>query len=240
MNRSRRLGELDSRTFERRLTSNPLVIVPVGALEAHGPHLPLAADQIQAEATAASLAERTDALVAPTIAYGSAPGARRFPGTVSLSMAQLGTHVAGVLSELGRSGVRRILVLSGHAERGHMSALREAADDAMRLHPNLRVVVLSDYDFVYELRGRESPATDGHAGLLETSRVLALAPETVGPERPVVENRRSPFLPGPGTEAEWSESVMGDTRPASAELGRRLQAHVLDRLTETVASLLPA
>ena len=44
--------------------------------------------------------------------------------------------------------------------------------------------MLSDYDFVYELRGRESPATDGHAGLLETSRVLALAPETVGPETP--------------------------------------------------------
>ena len=240
MNGSRRLAELDSRSFERRLKSNPLVIVPVGALEAHGPHLPLGADQIQAEATAASLAERTDALVAPTIAYGSAPGARRFPGTVSLSMAQLGTHVAGVLSELGRSGVRRVLVLSGHAERGHMSALREAADDAMRMHPNLRVVVLSDYDFVYELRGRESPASDGHAGLLETSRVLALAPETVGPERPVVENRRSPFVPGPGTEAEWPESVMGDTRPASAELGRRLQAHVLDRLTETVATLLPA
>lgn len=240
MSGSRRLWELDSRTFERRLASNPLVIVPVGALEAHGPHLPLGADQLQAEATAASLAERVDALVAPTIAYGSAPGARRFPGTVSLSMAQLGTHAAGVLSELARTGVRRILVLSGHAERGHMAALREAADDAMRAHPSTRILVLSDYDFVYELRGRESPASDGHAGLLETSRVMALAPETVGSARPSVENRRSPFLPGPGSEAEWPESVMGDTRPATPELGRRVQAHVLDRLTETVAALLPA
>jgi creatinine amidohydrolase len=240
MNRSRRLFELDSRSFERRLAGNPLVILPVGALEAHGPHLPLGADQIQAEATAAALADRVDALIAPTVAYGSAPGARRFPGTVSLSMAQLESHVAGVLSELARTGVRRILVLSGHAERGHRAALREAADDAMRGHPGVRVVVLSDYDFVYELRGRDSPASDGHAGLLETSRVLALAPETVGPERPVVENRRSPFLPGPGSESEWPESVMGDTRPASAELGRRVQAHVLDRLVETVAAQLPA
>jgi creatinine amidohydrolase len=237
---SRRLSDLDSRTFEQRLSSNPLVIVPVGALEAHGPHLPLGADQIQAEATAASLAERVDALIAPTIAYGSAPGARRFPGTVSLTMAQLGTHAAGVLTELARNGVRRILVLSGHAERGHMAALREAADDAMRAHPATRILVLSDYDFVYELRGRESPASDGHAGLLETSRVLALAPETVGAARPSVENRRSPFLPGPGSETEWPESVMGDTRPASPELGRRVQAHVLDRLTETVAALLPS
>lgn len=231
---------MDSRTFERRVASNPLVILPVGALEAHGPHLPLGADQIQAEATAASVAERVDALIAPTVAYGSAPGARRFPGTVSLSLSDLEGHVRGVLSELARSGIRRILVLSGHAERGHMAALREAADEAVRASPGLRVVVLSDYDFVYELRGRDSPATDGHAGLLETSRLLALAPETVGPDRPVIENRRSPFLPGSGTEAEWPESVIGDTRPASAELGRRVQAHVVDRTVETVRSLLPA
>ncbi len=121
-----------------------------------------------------------------------------------------------------------------------MAALREAADETMRTHHATRVVVLSDYDFVYELRGKESPATDGHAGLLETSRVMAVAPETVGPDRPSVEYRRSPFLPGPATEAEWPESVMGDTRPASAELGRKIQAHVVDRLVETVGTLLPA
>jgi creatinine amidohydrolase len=236
---SRRLLEIDSRSFERRLASNPLVILPVGALEAHGPHLPLGADQIQAEATAFALADRVDALVAPTVAYGSAPGARRFPGTVSLSLAELGTHVGGVLGELARGGVRRILVLSGHAERGHMAALREAGDRTMREHPKTRVVVLSDYDFVYELRGRDSPATDGHAGLLETSRVMALAPETVGAERPVVEYRHSPFVPGSPSEGDWPESVIGDTRPASAELGRRVQAHVLDRLVETVRTLLP-
>lgn len=215
------------------------MILPVGALEAHGPHLPLGADQIQAEATATALAERTNALIAPTLPYGSAPGARRFPGTVSLSISQLSTHAEGVLTELARSGVRRVLVLSGHAERGHMAALREAADGAMRAHPGLRAAVLSDYDFVYELRGKESPASDGHAGLLETSRVMALAPDTVGSERPVVENRRSPFLPGSPTDEEWPESVMGDPRPATAELGRRVQEHVLARLEETVRTLLP-
>lgn len=237
---SRRLLELDSRTFERRLASNPLVILPVGALEAHGPHLPLGADQLQAEATALALAERVDALIAPTIPYGSAPGARRFPGTVSLSLAELGTHVGGVLGELARGGVRRVLVLSGHAERGHMAALREAADRTVLEHPKTRIVVLSDYDFVYELRGLDSPPTDGHAGLLETSRVMAVAPETVGSDRPVVEYRHSPFVPGSPTEADWPESVIGDTRSASAELGRKVQNHVLDRLAETVRALLPS
>ncbi len=216
------------------------MIVPIGALEAHGPHLPLGADQIQAERTALELAERVGALVAPTLPYGSAPGARRFPGTVSLSMAELGTHVEGVLRELARGGVRRLLVLSGHGERGHMAALREAADRAMSAYPGLRVVVLCDYEFVYELRGREAPASDGHAGLLETSRLLALEPGSVGAERPVVDYRHSPFVPGSPSEADWPESVIGDTRPSSAELGRKVQQHVLDRLVQTVGALLPA
>ena len=239
MSPSHLLADLDYRTFEGRLASNPLVILPVGALEAHGPHLPLGSDQIQAEATAAELAARLDALIAPTLPYGSAPGARRFPGTVSLTIAQLETHVEAVLSELARSGVRRMLVLSGHAERGHMAALREAADGAMRAHRSVRIVVLSDYDFVYELRGKDSPANDGHAGLLETSRVMALAPGTVGATRPKGENRRSPFLPGTPTESEWPESVIGDPGPATPELGRRVQDHVLRRLEETVRALLP-
>jgi creatinine amidohydrolase len=234
-----RLLDLDSRSLERRLAANPLVIVPVGALEAHGPHLPLGADQIQAEATALALAERVGALVAPTIPYGSAPGARRFPGTVSLSLAELGTYVYGVLGELARTGARRILVLSGHAETGHMASLREAGDRTAREHPGVKVVVLSDYDFVYELRGKESPASDGHAGLLETSRLLALAPDRVGSERPNVEYRHSRFVPGSPSAADWPESVIGDTRPASRELGEKVQQHVVARLVETVERLLP-
>jgi creatinine amidohydrolase len=240
MSPSHRLLDLDSRTYEQRLRTNPLVILPVGALEAHGPHLPLGSDQIQAEATAAELAGRLDALIAPTLPYGSAPGARRFPGTVSLSIAQLETHAEGVFGELARSGVRRLLVLSGHAERGHMAALREAADAAMRAYPTCRIVVLSDYEFVYELRGKESPPNDGHAGLLETSRVMAFAPDSVAAHRPAGENRRSPFLPGTPTPEEWPESVIGDPGPATAELGRRVQGHVMRRLEETVRALLPA
>jgi len=236
----RLINELSSRAWERELARTPLVILPVGALESHGPHLPLGADQIQAELTAVALAGRVNGWVAPTLAYGSCPGARDFPGTLSLSLAELATTATGVLRELGRSGVRRVLVISGHAERGHMAALREAADQAMRSSPGLKVVVLSDYDFVYELRGKESPPTDGHAGLLETSRMLHLAPATVGAERPSGTNTHSPFVPGPPSREEWPESVQGDTRPASAELGSTVQAYVLDRLEATVRAVWPS
>ena len=239
MTESRRLLDLDSRSLERRMKRRPLVILPVGALEAHGPHLPLGADQIQAEATALALADRVDALVAPTLPYGVCEGASNFPGTVSVSVSGLASLTSDVLAELVRTGVERILVLSGHAAPVHMAALRDAANRTVRAHPGVSILVLSDYDFVYELRGKESPPTDGHAGLLETSRLLALAPDRVGSERPVVEYAGSRFRAGPPSPAEWPESVMGDTRPASAELGNRLQEHVLDRLMETVQTLLP-
>ncbi len=216
-----------------------MLILPFGALEAHGPHLPLGADQIQAESTAEALARRIGALVAPAIPYGSCADTRPFPGTVHLSLGTLSSLTQELLLEYARMGLRRILVLSGHAAQAQMAALREGAEEAVRRLPSLRVVVLSDYDFVYELRGKEAPETDGHGGLLETSRVLALAPATVGPERPKVAYRVSRFRVGDPTEAEWAESVVGDTTPASAALGQRLQDHVLARLEATVRELLP-
>jgi creatinine amidohydrolase len=231
------LGDLDSRTFAERLRAGALVIVPIGALEAHGPHLPLAADQIQAESTARALAERVGALVAPTIPYGVCLGAARFAGTVNISLRTLSDYAGEVLAELARHGARKILVLSGHAAREHIAALREGAERAMRAVPAARIAVLSDYDFVYERRGLDAPANDGHAGLLETSRVLAMRPELVGSTRPTGARTNSLFVPAPPTPAEWPESVIGDPGPASSALGERVQSYVLERLEATVREL---
>lgn len=227
------MAELDSRSWERELTREPLVILPVGALEAHGPHLPLAADQIQAERTALDLAERHQALVLPALAYGVCRGARRFPGTVALSVSALSDLTEEIVANAGRMGVRRLLILSGHAEPVHLAALREGADRAIQATASPRVHLLSDYDFVYELRGSLAPASDGHGGLLETSRVLAMRPELVGEPRAAVSDSRSRFRVGDPSPEEWPESVVGDPRGASAEIGRTIQEHVLRRFDET-------
>lgn len=227
------MAELDSRTLEHELTREPLVILPVGALEAHGPHLPLAADQIQAERTALDLAERHQALVLPSLAYGVCRGARRFPGTVALSVSALSDLAEEIVANAGRMGIRRMLILSGHAEPVHLAALREGADRAIRTAPSPRVHLLSDYEFVYELRGRLAPLSDGHGGLLETSRVLAMRPELVGEAPAPVSDGRSRFLVGDPSPEEWPESVVGDPRGASAELGHTIQEHVLSRFDES-------
>lgn len=233
------LGALDSRRFERELPGNPLVILPVGALEAHGPHLPLAADQWQADAIAQSLAARLRGWVAPSLPYGVCQAARRFPGTVSLSLETLTRLTDELLGELGRGGVRRVLVLSGHGEATHLAALRAGAERAVARSRGLSVAVVSLYDFVYERRGIDAPTTDGHAGLLETSVVLHLRPGAVGADRPHGRRGGSSRKAGWPTPEEWPESVDGDTAAASPELGGRVVAHVLDRLAETVEGLLP-
>lgn len=235
----RRLQELDSRTLERRVAADPLLILPVGALEAHGPHLPLGSDLLQAEATSLALAEKLDALVAPGLPYGCCPVTRLFPGTVSHSVFVLEEMVRDLLGSFRRMGFRRVLVLSGHGDTSHMTALREGSRRAIEENGGLSVAVLCDYEFVYELRGKLSPETDGHGGLLETSRVLALAPDLVGPTRPSSRNTIPRSRVGPLDPRSWPESVQGDTGPSSADLGARIQQHVLDRLAETVEKALP-
>lgn len=217
--------------------TDQLLVLPVGAMEAHGPHLPLGSDLLQAEATAKDLARRVRCVVAPGIPYGVCPGTRGFPGTVSISPGTLARLTEDLTEGFYRTGFRKFLILSGHGAAAHMAALREGVGTVVSRHPEVRAAVLCDYEFVYELRGKDAPATDGHAGLLETSRVMALAPEQVGPARPSVEYRVHRSVVGDPSREDWPDSVMGDTRGASAETGRRIHAHVMDRLVETVATI---
>ncbi len=214
-----------------------LLVIPIGALEAHGPHLPLGADLLQAEATARELAEQYPCFVAPGVPYGVCPGSRVFPGTVSLQPSTLARLLADIGEEFYRMGFRRFLVVSGHGAAAHMAALRDGIGDVVRRHPEAKAAVLCDYEFVYELRGKVAPSTDGHAGLLETSRVMALSPDLVGTERPVVDYRVHRFSVGDPTREEWSESVIGDTHGASADIGQKIQAHVRKRLLESVQAI---
>ena len=90
-----------------------------------------------------------------------------------------------ILSELVRNGFYRIIVLSGHAGNStHMVALRMAAQDIIVKNDvektgKVRIMVLSDFDFADELTPKYADVNDGHAGTLETSRVMAIKPELI-------------------------------------------------------------
>jgi creatinine amidohydrolase len=229
--------EMTSTEFARAIKRNPLVILPVGALEEHGPHLPLAADIVQPLALAKAVARKRGGLVLPPLWYGYCSSTRPYPGTVSLEVDTLRRVARDLVEDLHRNGVRKLLVVSGHAGSGHMAALREGAKEVAARHDDYRIAVLTDYDFAYELLGQgDIPARDGHAGFVETSRVLALARrlvkghEKVKPDWPTF--HRFEIMGKPQTK--WKTGVQGDPRRASAAVGRRVNAHVERRTLEMV------
>jgi len=229
------LDKLTKDEFRERVKDNPLVILPIGAVEEHGPHLPLATDALQAEHVAEELAERTGALIAPPIRYGVCRSTRNFPGTISISYSTLRELIREILSELVRHGIKRILVLSGHAGSSHMAALREAAQDTVDAHRDVRVVVITDYDIAYSLIGKKFPEGDGHSGAIETSRILNLYPELVKGTAPDTTERPPRYLMVPDPERYFPDGVLGFPSQASAEKGRELEAYILQELERIVS-----
>src|SRR5438552_2450064 len=122
---------MTSEEFAAIAKKDPVVLVPVGALEEHGRHLPLGADLIQPLHVLDEVAKRTGAYLAPPIPYGVCTTTRPYPGTVSVSVDSLKAFVRDVLADLVRNGVRRVMIVSGQAGREHMMALRAAAEAAL-------------------------------------------------------------------------------------------------------------
>lgn len=217
------------------MKADPLVILPIGATEEHGSHLPLGTDSFQCEEIVGRLADEFDAFVLPPIRYGECRSTRNFPGTISLRSETIRAIVEDVLSELVRNGVSKVLLLSGHAGSGHMAAIKLGAQRVVERHEGIRVMVLSDYDIAYDLAGKEFPPDDGHAGQIETSRMLAIRPELVGNDRPHGSTRPPRFMVVNDPQRFFPSGVMGDSRGASDDKGRRINDYIFKELSRIVA-----
>ncbi|TQM35519.1 mycofactocin biosynthesis peptidyl-dipeptidase MftE [Pseudonocardia cypriaca] len=202
------------------------LLVPLGALEQHGPHLPLDTDARVAAAVARRAAASGDALlVAPPLAYGASGEHEGFPGTLSIGHEAL----RAVLVELGRSACRwasRLVFVNGHG--GNLPTVPDA---------------------VAQLRheGRDAawwpcvPAGgDAHAGRTETSILLALDPGSVrmdaaepGATAPLAE--LLPALRAGGVAAVSPNGVLGDPTGANAPEGERLLAEMTAALRTCLA-----
>jgi mycofactocin system creatininase family protein len=207
-----------------------LLVVPVGATEQHGPHLPLETDTVLAVALAEALGrERDDVLVAPAVAYGSSGEHQGFPGTLSIGAAV----TERLLVELARSATEsfpRVLFLSTHG--GNAEPLRAAVG---RLRGEGRDVRAWGPEW----------GGDAHAGASETSLMLAIAPEAVdaarlerGDTRPVDE--LLPELRRTGVRGVSPNGVLGDATVATADHGRTALRRATERLLAFVAAWPPA
>lgn len=215
------------------------VIVPFGAVEQHGRHLPLGTDALFGDEAGRRVAERLDAFVAPTVRIGCSWHHLEFAGTLSLEDETFHAVVADLVRSLARHGFGRIVLLPTHG--GNFAPLGAAVE---RLGPieGVNVIAISDLSVLIEAAfgvGAElgvSPERGGaHGGEWETSMVLALRPELVHMDR-AEPGYVGDFQEGvatffeKGAHAIDPNGVFGDPRGATPEAG----AKYLDRLTELV------
>jgi len=216
-----------------------MVIVPLGSCEQHGPHLPLDTDTTLGEEMAFRLAEKVGAVVLPTLPFGQVWSARDYPGTISLSPDTLKAILIDVCKSLYRHGVNRVVLLSGHL--GNLPYLKEAAREVVDSG-----IEMTFWSFCYPnykalSKGlMTTPFWNGsvfHAGELETSLLLAVAPDDCQMDKAVSE---FPIVP-PNYEfspSSWkaisNSGVFGDARAATAQKG----AEYIDRQVAFMAEVI--
>ncbi|TPW32382.1 creatininase family protein [Martelella alba] len=212
--------------IEAAVAEGALAIVAVGACEQHGPHLPLVTDTVMAEGVAREIARRESAVLLPPVTYGEAWNNEAFPGTISLSPETLQAMIFDIGAGVKRIGFSALITVNGHFGNREPIALA-----ARRLRNSNGLPVLSlDYPGLDALCADildGKPAGFGfmHADEMETSFMLALAPDSVRMDR--AEAEYPDFPPTFGMEPMQlrdfnSSGVFGDPRPATAEKGRSL------------------
>ncbi|HYM40363.1 MAG TPA: creatininase family protein [Thermoplasmata archaeon] len=228
-----RLDEWTSEEFAKRVTPDTVVILPVGSVEKHGSHLPLGSDLIQPLHVLEAVCAKTGAVLAPPIPYGVITTTRHYPGGIGISFDSLRAVTRDVLRDLVRNGVHRVMIVSGHAAHDHMAALRAAAQDVVD-EGSLKATVLSDYDIIYAQK--DLPAKEGHAGMIETSRLLVHRPDLVKGRSPAGSNRIPPYAVVKDAQPYW-DGATGDSSKATEDYGKTLDRVVVDELVKLVQEL---
>lgn len=253
-----RLAEASWTEVRDFLAARPdaVVLVPVGAIEAHGPHLPLATDVIIAEAMARRAAERladrgVNVVILPAVPYSHAGFGAGFPGTVSLDTTRHGGVVEDIAASLARHGVTTLAIANAHLDPGHLEDLRSATREVER-DGRVRVAFpdLTQRSWGTRLTA-EFKSGACHAGQFETSIVLAVRPDLVrtarmGNLRPNPVSLAAAIRDGKTSfeQAGGPDAYFGNPAAATAEEGREtidvLGGILEDAVLEAIARRRPA
>ncbi len=194
MNNSVLMGEMTWPEYEAKLKNGAIVFVPLGALEQHGYHMSLNVDAVCPGTVSERVAKAVDGVVAPVIPYGCkslqrSGGGNFMLGTTSLDGSTYIAVIRDILRELIRHGARKFVMMNGHFENqafmieGIDLALREAKTNGIS---NVKAMLISYWDYISDPKVLDYLYPDGmpgwdaeHAGLMETSIMMAVRPDLV-------------------------------------------------------------
>ena len=181
------LAALSWPEFRDLAPRQPIAILPLGAMEAHGPHLPLGTDIVIAEAMADAGAECLAArgftvVVLPTLPIAPAPFAAAFAGTLDIAPAATAATIDGIARSLAQHGVRATVIANAHYDPAHVSAIRAAVDHAAPAEGTCLIFPdLTRRRWASRLTD-EFQSGACHAGRYETSIMMARMPRAVNVE----------------------------------------------------------
>lgn len=228
------LAKLTSPQARAFFHARTIALLPCGATEPHGPHLPIDTDVTIALAHARKAAEKFEALgvqalVLPPIAYGITNWTQGFAGRLSLRSGTLFALVEDLLSALEHEGIRQLVLVNAHLEPENVRTLRNAILDRSERHPDRVHALFADVTrrkFAEKL-GTEFQSGDCHAGSYETSLVLAVEPQSVREFHALPKVRIDLIEKAKAGVANFRDAgaaaaYCGDPAAASAEEGRAL------------------
>jgi len=241
-------GELSWPEAEKRLKEVDLALLPVGAIEQHGPHLPLDTDAFDAEYLAQRVAKACSTpkpLVLPLISYGVSYHHDEFKGTISISNNTLSQLVYEIGMSTAKNGIKKLLIINGHG--GNSPALNHAAQ---MINRDAHIFVAVDTGETSDVDIEEIAETPGdvHAGEIETSTALTVRPHLVKMNKasklvPQFSSRYLDFSSKRGilwyayTKKLSSSGVMGDPTKADPEKGRKIWKIMIAHLVALVEDL---
>jgi len=228
----RRLKEMLPGEIAAALERDPRLIVPVGTLEQHGPHLPLGCDTIITERIAEDLSATFGVLLAPTVEYGvNMPEDHGAGGSSGVRRKTLHRLLNDLLDAWEASGVEEFVILSAHGNDPHQEALATVITTRARVRVvDLLAIPISDL-----LAEQEEPM---HGGEADTSLMLYLAPHLVRPE--LARDFRLPPQQLQRYRRGWlrvpsgSAGSIGRPSLASAEKGERIYHRLRDRVAARI------
>jgi creatinine amidohydrolase len=176
---SRYFIELTQPEVATQLKANPLVILPAGSVEQHGPHLPTGTDTFAANVISAAVAEQLDGLVLPATPFGVTPMHMPFEGTITFTPDTYMKVVTETCVSTAKHGAKRLLILNWH--EGNIPSLAIAAESLHRDH-GMSVLTVQACYVAEELYGKTCNGLT-HGGEIEALAVLAFRPELVHLDR---------------------------------------------------------
>lgn len=236
-----RIDRLTWQEFDRRRQKVHTVVLPMGATEGYGPHLPLGSDTLAAQAVARLVCERTGAFLGPALPVGDSCSISMFPGTLTVRPESFKEYLRDILDSLMGWGMRNFLFLNGHA--GNVPMAAQLSQEYLAKDPGLRFAQIDWWRYAAAnsvgIFDNQGYMAQGHASECGTSVMLYLCPELVRRDKlqraepKVVNSKRFPNIARYTPFNEFSDlCTIGDATAATAEKGQQ----VVERCTDGIVA----